>query len=34
MGVNAKEFEVLDEGRDGTEIANACCMTTQMAKIK
>jgi len=34
MDVNAKEFEVLDEGRDLTEVANSCCLTTNMAKIK
>lgn len=28
------ELEVLDEGRDATEVADTCCLTGNMAKIK
>jgi len=34
MDGNVMELEVLDEGRDGTEIVNACCTSGNMAKIK
>jgi len=34
MGLNANEFEVLDEGCDLAEVANSCCLTGNMAKIK
>jgi hypothetical protein len=34
MDVNAKEFEVLDEGRDLAEVATTCCLSGNSAKIK
>jgi len=34
MKMENLEFEVLDEGREVTEVANSCCTVTAAAKIK